>query len=258
MQINIDGINLNYRVSGQGQDVVLLHGWGGSIASFEPVHQHLEANFRTWSLDFPGFGESTEPPTAWGTEEYSDLTVKIFHKLKIKQPVVIGHSFGGRVAIRLGAKGQVKKLVLVDSAGIRPRRSMKYYLKVYTYKTLKHLLKLPGLSRFRDPVLDHFRNKTGSQDYLNSSGVMRQTMVQVVNEDLKHLLPKIQVPTLLVWGENDNATPLADGKIMEKLIPDAGLVVFKNAGHFSYLENMPQFLRVLDSFFKDDREAADV
>ena len=92
------------------------------------------------------------------------------------------------------------------------------------------------------------RGKVGSADYKNASPVMRQTMVRALNEDLTPLLSGIRVPTLLIWGENDTATPLSDGQRMEKSIPDAGLVVLKGAGHFAFAERWGQCRRVLDAF----------
>ena len=253
IEINIDGINIHYQIDGAGSEILLLHGWGGSVASFAPVHQHLAQHFRACSVDFPGFGSSDQPPAPWGTMEYATLMEKFIHAVFQENPIVIGHSFGGRVGIRLAAEGMVGKMVLVDAAGIRPKRSLRYYSKVYSYKLMKRLLLLPGISRYGEEILENWRRSTGSADYQNASGVMRQSLVRVVNEDLTRLLPKIKIPTLLVWGDKDTATPLADGQKMERLIPGAGLVVFKNAGHFSYLENLDQFLRVLDSFFQEEK-----
>lgn len=253
IDINIDGINIHYQVDGQGAEILILHGWGGSTASFAPVHRHLADNFRTYSLDFPGFGASDQPPGPWGTAEYTAITEKFIQQVLRDKPIVIGHSFGGRIGIRLAAGGQVKKMVLVDAAGIRPKRNWRYYSRVYAYKLAKKLVQLPMISRHSEDILERWRRSSGSQDYQNASGVMRQSLVRTVNEDLTMLLPKIQIPTLLVWGELDTATPLADGQKMEKMIPDAGLVVFKKAGHFSYLENLDQFLRVLDSFFQKEK-----
>ena len=94
--------------------------------------------------------------------------------------------------------------------------------------------------------------KFGSQDYKDSEGIMRQTMVKVINDDLSHLLPLIKAPSLLIWGENDQDTPVYMGQEMEKAIPDSGLVIIKGAGHYSYLDNYDQFRAVIKVFLKDD------
>lgn len=255
MLTEIDGVTLNYHVSGQGYPIVLLHGWGGSIASFAPVHAHLEKDFTVYSLDMPGFGESPEPPCPWGTVEYAALVEKFLYQQAIEKPILIGHSFGGRLTIRLAAKGIPKKIILVDAAGIPPHRSMGYYLRVYRFKALKGVLSLPGLHLVKPKVLDWYRNKYGSSDYKDTSGVMRGSFIKVVNEDLRPLLSQIRTSALLIWGDQDTATPLSDGELMEKEIPDSGLVVLKNTGHFSYLEKLGEFLLIIDSFLQKEREA---
>lgn len=255
MYINLTDVRLNYIQSGEGQNVILLHGWGANIGAFRPVHEHLAKHFNVYSIDFPGFGESQEPPEPWGVEDYTDLLREFITKLKIDNPILVGHSFGGRVSIYYAAKyGGIKKIILVDSAGIKPKRNPSYYIKVYTYKACKNILKLPGLRKHADTILTKIKTKTGSADYRNVSGVMQQTLVKVVNEDLQHLMPKIKVPTLLIWGENDEATPVSDGKRMEELIPNAGLVVLKNAGHYAYLDQLHQFLIIVDKFLEEDRK----
>lgn len=254
MNAVIDGLNINYKVSGRGRPVVVLHGWGAKIESMEPVHRHLEKFFTVYSLDLPGFGRSDEPPEAWGSDRYKDIVARFLDSLDINNPIMIGHSFGGKVSIRLAAERKVHKLILIDSAGIRPTRTLDYYLRVYTYKAAKKLLQLPLLSSLFGPAAERYKNRMGSADYRNASGVMRQTLVIAVNEDVRDLLPRIQAPTLLVWGENDTATPVGDGRIMERLIPDAGLVVFKDAGHFSYLDKISDFLIVISEFLKKDME----
>ncbi|RSL28915.1 alpha/beta hydrolase [Salibacterium salarium] len=254
MNINIDGLKVNYHVSGEGTDIVLLHGWGVDMQAFAPVHQSLEKDFRVWSIDFPGFGKSTEPPEPWTVGNYTDFLGTLLKKLDIDQPILVGHSFGGRVSIKYASAHPVHKVILVDSAGIKPKRKLKYYVKVYTYKAFKKLLNAPVLNQYKDTILTKVKGKLGSTDYKNVSGTMQQTMVKVVNEDLRHHLPHIKVPTLLVWGENDEATPVEDGRLMEQTIPDAGLVVLDNAGHYSYLDKLNQFLLVIDSFLQKDKE----
>ncbi|MBU9713788.1 alpha/beta fold hydrolase [Evansella tamaricis] len=257
MFISINDMNLHYKMEGEGSPIILLHGWGANIQAFAPVHNHLAKFHRVYTLDLPGFGESQEPPEAWGVEDFTDFLHAFIEKLDIKNPILMGHSNGGRISILYASKyGGVKKLILVDSAGVKPKRKPSYYFKVYFYKTCKQVLRLPILNRYRDDILSKIKGRVGSTDYKNASGVMQQTMVKVVNEDLQHLMPKISVPTLLIFGENDTATPVSDGKIMERLIPDAGLVVLKNAGHFAYLDQLQQFLVIVDKFLEKDREGS--
>lgn len=251
--IEIEGLKIPYFTAGAGYPVLFLHGWGTDSSSFALVQKHLAEDFATYSLDLPGFGQAPDPPEAWTVYAYADFVKKFILKLGLERPLIFGHSFGGRLGIILGSMNIPYKMVLVDSAGIRPSRSFKYYLKVYSYKLAKKVLSLPGLGKIKQRVLGHWEKKVGSADYQQVSGVMRSTFVQVVNEDLRYLMPKITAPTLLIWGDRDLDTPLEYGKIMEGLIPGSGLAVIKGAGHYSFLDNPGQFLLIVDSFLAEDR-----
>lgn len=254
MEVQVNGVKINYIVDGKGQDVILLHGWGQNIQAFEMVHKHLANRFRVFTIDFPGFGKSDLPPCPWAVEDYVQTLEAFVKELGIENPILMGHSFGGRVSIVYASRNPVRKMILVDSAGVKPKRRLSYYFKVYSFKFAKQFLKLPIINRREEELLQKLRAKFGSSDYKNSAGVVQQTMVRVVNEDLQHFMPNIQASTLLVWGENDTATPVSDGKIMEKKIPDAGLVVLKGCGHFSYLEKFHEFKVIIDHFLKKDGE----
>lgn len=255
MLIEIEGLKIHYKVSGQGMDLVLLHGWGASIATMQPVHNHFERYFRTVSLDLPGFGASQPPPIPWGVEDYERVVGKFLDELQISQPVIMGHSYGGKIAICLAARGRaIKKMVLIDSAGIRARRGFKHYSRVYAYKAMRRIFNLPGIRTVFKETVENWKNQAGSEDYRNARGVMRQTLVKAVNEDITHLLSLVKVPALLIWGDQDTATPLSDGKTMERLIPDAGLVVLKGGGHYSYLDRLGEFLLITDTFLKNEME----
>ncbi|OJJ16430.1 alpha/beta hydrolase [marine bacterium AO1-C] len=246
--ITIQDIPVHYKVTGEGPHLLLLHGWGCDLEIFKPIQDHLSQRYTTYSIDFPGFGKTPDPPQPWSTEEYAALTEEFIQKLNLENPILLGHSFGGRVSIRLSAKHPIPKVILTGGAGLKPKRKLDYYIKVYSYKTVKNVLKLPGLRNYSEQILEKYRKKSGSSDYQKASGIMRQTLVKVVNEDLRYLLPSIKASTLLIWGENDTATPLSDAHVMEKEIPDAGLAVLKNAGHYGFLEKQAEFLIILDHF----------
>jgi pimeloyl-ACP methyl ester carboxylesterase len=202
-----------------------------------------------WSLDLPGFGASGEPPAVWGSYDYADFAQAFCRAVGLEEPYLLGHSFGGKVAAILASRGFGAKLVLTDAAGLKPKRGPGYYARVGSYKAAKRVMSLPGLSRWRDQALSLWIKRNPSSDYARAEGIMRAVFVKVVNEDIRELLPRIDIPTLLMWGEKDSATPLADGQKMEKLIPESGLVVFKGAGHYPFLEQPAYFYRVLESFF---------
>lgn len=249
--ITINGLNFHYTVEGSGSPVVLMHGWGCNLTTLASIENVAKENHTVYNIDFPGFGSSQEPSEVWGVEEYTQLIEEFIKLENIENPILLGHSFGGRVGILYSSRNQVKKLILVDAAGVKPRRSLKYYFKVYTYKMGKRLMPLIYGKDGAQKRIEEMRTKRGSSDYNNASPMMRAILSKVVNEDLKHCMPKIKAPTLLIWGENDTATPLRDAQIMEKLIPDAGLVSFPGCGHYSFLDNPIQFAAVLRSFLKE-------
>ena len=245
-------LRLHYTDCGEGHPILLLHGWGCNTDTFNAVRPFLEARFRVLTVDFAGFGQSDEPKEVWGVEEYTRSIEALAKAEGVENPILIGHSFGGRVSIVYASRNKVQKVMLVDAAGVRPRRSFTYYRKVYTFKLLKRLAPIFLGKARAEQMIQARRAKAGSSDYNQASPMMRRVLSKVVNEDLCHLMPNITAPTLLFWGENDTATPLADAKKMEKLIPDAGLVTVAGAGHFSFLENTPLFLRVAESFLQKE------
>ena len=251
MFINIDGINVFYKHSGTGGKIILLHGWGGYSDSFLPVFNYLSTKYEVYAIDFPGFGQSDVPKEPWSVNDYSKMLLGFMKELKIEKASLVGHSFGGRVSILFSAENpaKVSKIVLVDSAGLIPKRTFKYYYKVYKFKLFKNIYLLFTKGSDKEEKLQKFYSKYGSKDY-RESGFMRQTFVKVVNQDLLPYLKKIKAPTLLIWGEDDKDTPLYFGKTMEKEIPDAGLVVFKGAGHFSYLDKIGDFNVIVNKFFE--------
>ncbi len=249
--IDIQNINLHYEKTGsKGKTIILLHGWGQNTEMMKPIAVHFENDFVVYNLDLPGFGQSGQPDRIYTIYDYATVLKNFVDEMNIENPILIGHSFGVRIAIIYASLYPVDKMVFTGGAGIRDRRGLDYYLKVYSYKASKQLFKLP----FLKGVKEKLQANMGSEDYKNTSGVMRGTFVQVVNEDLTNLLSKIQCEVFLVWGELDEATPLWMGQQMEKMIPNAGLAVFKGDNHYAYFNQMPRFLACLDAFFANDRK----
>lgn len=246
--INIDGQNIRYEKSGQGQPVILMHGWGCNLTTVRSIAAIVSRNYAVYNIDLPGFGESEEPQRICGVEEYTALIEKFVKKIGITNPILIGHSFGGRVSILFASRNPAKKVILIDAAGIKPRRPLKYYLRIYSFKFAKFAVKCFFSKQKSEEMVSRMRSRKGSADYNSASPRMKAILSKVVNEDLKSVMPAISAPTLLVWGVNDTATPLSDAKTMERLIPDAGLVAFENAGHYSFLDNPFGFKRVIESF----------
>lgn len=239
MKISIKDLNINYIQYGEGKDIVLLHGWGQNIEMMKPIGDNFSDRFRITILDLPGFGESDEPKNTWKIDDYELLLEEFIKKLKIKKPIMIGHSFGGRLAIRYSARNTIEKLVLFGSPCIRVQESLP--LKVRLLKSLK---KLPGMDSFGE----YMKKYIGSRDYKAASPVMRQTLVEVVNEDLSKYAKEIEEPTLLIWGENDTEAPVAEAKELEKIMLDAALIILPGT-HYAYLENLQQVVNILNNFF---------
>lgn len=251
------GINVNYIDEGKGDTVLFLQGWGTNLDIYKKVIEKLKKTNRIVALDFPGFGKTPEPKTAWDVNDYMEFTVKFIEKLKLNNIVIMGHSFGGRVTIRLMNKKDkkfvVKKIVLLDSAGIKAKTTLKKKIKQKWFKICKKVAGSGAGKRLFPRAVERMKNKHGSADYRKASPLMKQVLVKTISEDLTEMLSNIDVPTLLVWGDMDTATPLSDAKIMEERIPDAGLVVLKNTGHYSFLEDFYTFSRVIDSFLGERR-----
>lgn len=238
MKIKIDNINVNYIQYGEGKDVLLLHGWGQNIQMMKPIGDNLCRNHRITIIDFPGFGESDEPLVPWTIRDYAVLVEKLVKELGIKKPVVMGHSFGGRVAIYFSADNPIEKLVLFGSPCIREETALPLSVRI-----LKKLKTLPGL----DKLGEKMKKYIGSRDYKAASPIMRQTLVNVVNEDLASYARKIEEPTLLIWGENDTEAPVEGAKELEKIMIDAGLIILPGT-HYAYLENLGQVITILNNF----------
>ena len=252
MQAVINGMSISYLDEGEGTPPVLhLHGWEGDKNSFAPVIAYLkEKGKRVMALDFPGHGESASPPTAWDVTDFAEQLHCFLTEKKIGVCDIIAHSFGARVAIVLAAKHPecCGRMVLTGAAGLIPKRGFSYYWKTYTYKLGKRLGRIAWINRLFS--IDEKQKNAGSSEYQRLSGTMRSTYVRVVNQNLRPYLPQIKSSTLLIWGSEDTATPLWMGEIMEKEIPDAGLVIFEGLSHFAYIEDCPRFCVIVDEFLR--------
>ena len=246
----VNGLSLHIHRSGAGSPLLFLHGWGTSGESFAGLSRALQGSYDCLGPDLPGFGRSAPPPVPWCSEEYAAHLGQWLREEGIRPAAIFGHSFGGKVALRLAQAGLTDRLVLFGSAGIPPRRPPAYYAKVYTFKALKLLARIPGFRPLFGDVAERMRRRTGSADYRAAVGVMRDSLVRSVNEDIRPVLPRVACPTLLVWGRQDTATPVGDAEIMKARLPDAGLVVVERAGHYVFVDQPTQVLAVVQAFLQ--------
>ncbi len=251
MTLTIDGLAINHKQAGDADavPVLMLHGWGANLDLVWPLAQHLR-RYRIYALDLPGFGGSNPPPHAWDVHDYARFVLAYADAQGLDRFCLFGHSFGGRLGLVLGADhpDRVMALALADSAGIRPKTPLLRQLRQSAYKGVRDSLRAVGLKGVSERLRIWYGERYGSADFQNTSGLMRQTFVNVVNEDLRDTAARVAVPTLLLWGDQDDDTPLWQGQLLEKLIPDAGLVVLPG-GHYSYLDHPAQVARAMDSLF---------
>ncbi|MEX0608069.1 MAG: alpha/beta hydrolase [Balneolaceae bacterium] len=242
---------------GEGKPLVILHGWGSSKRVMMPIAQNLAAIRTCYNLDLPGFGDSPEPVSSWSIDDYADSVQAFIESLEDEKVDLLVHSFGGRITLKLCArkfgKTHIDKVLITGGAGMKPRRSFKFYLKKYAAKTLKApFLLLPG--SLRETALSWLRGtelwkSLGSSEYSTLSGVMRETFVKSVTEYLEPTLPNIFHEVLLLWGRNDDATPIYQAERMEQGIKNAALVVIDDAGHYAFLDKPKQFAKIAEAFF---------
>jgi pimeloyl-ACP methyl ester carboxylesterase len=253
--IDLEGLRIKQAVAGNGsRPLLMLHGWGANIDLLHPFAQRLvPLDYTCYMLDLPGFGQSSPPPVAWRVSDYVKLVVRYMDLHDLDKVYLFGHSFGGRLSLVLGAdySDRIIRMALADSAGVRPKPSSGGSLRLRTYRFARETLEKIGLKSQANALREWYNNRYASADYKAVKGVMRETFIQVVNEDLLPYAARIKPPALLFWGDQDTDTPLWQGQLLEKTIPDAGLVVWEGAGHYSYLDKLADTARVMDYFFKN-------
>ncbi len=255
MRVEIDGLSVNYLELGEPEApvILILQGWGTNLSLYKDLAAHLSAYARVLLPELPGFGETPEPPHSFNADDYADFAEHFLGAMGVKRCSLIGHSNGGRVIMKLVTREKspftYERLVFLDAAGVVHEKTAKQKAKAIPYKLGKRFLSLGPVKAAFPEALDDLKSRHGSADYRAASPLMRETLVKLVNEDFRPLMPLIRQPSLLIWGTADTATPLSDAKVFEELIPNAGLVEVAGAGHYSYLEQPAFVFRVLDSFF---------
>ena len=252
MNVIIDGLNIEYTEVGSGIPVLLLHGWNSSFDVYKGIMAALSDRCRLVAVNFPGCANSETLKETWKLEDYYDFVLKFMKAVNLENPILIGHSHGGRTILKMTAEGMVNppKIVLLDSAGLIPKKTVKQKFRAKSFKTIKWVLTRPVIKNYSEGLLNKARNHYGSADYNAAPEVLRKTMVSLVNTDLRDILHNITCPTLLIWGDKDTATPLADAKIIESSIKDAGLCVLEGTGHYSFCEKPYEANAILRSFIK--------
>lgn len=240
--MNINGQDINFLDYGnkKGDSIVLLHGWGQNIQMMQMLGEPFKDKYRIIIVDFPGFGSSPEPKEVMDVDGYTKIIEELLKKLKVENPILIGHSFGGRVSVKYASRNKVKKLILLSPA---LRGHDKKGLKT---KVLKFMKTVPGIKNLESWAKNHI----GSRDYKAASPIMKQVLVKTVNEDLSSDAMKIKAPTILIYGDMDDEVPEEDTKEYEKLIDDCGLIMYEGCTHYAYLERLNQTINIIGNFIK--------
>lgn len=236
MLIKIKEIDINYEVEGNGKDLVLLHGWDSNLNIFDNLTNELVNEYKIWRIDLPGFGKSIiNKPLS--VIEVSDIVNEFIIKMNIFNPIILGHSYGGRIGIVYASKYDIDKLVLVSTPGFVSKPKLKKRIKMIAFKTLKKM----GI-----------RLNMGSQDYRNSNDVNKLMLVKTINQDLTKYMNKINCPTLLLYGKIDKVTSVSLGKVINKQINSSTLITLDECGHFPFIDRLNYFTLVLRSFLGDE------
>lgn len=232
----VDNILVNFIDYDDGKPVVLLHDWGQTLETMDHLGRELEYN-RKIIPDFPGFGESEEPNRAYNIDDYVYVLRKLLEELNVENPIIIGHSFGGKVALRYASKYCVEKLVLFSTE----------------YKNNSQTLKEKMFSMSKNnPIGNAVRKCIGPDEYKKATPIMRETYINVSKEQLLEDVKNVSVPTLIMWGKEDGIVPIEIGKDLENQLSD-GYLVELNGSHFSYLENTQMVVEILNKFFKNNK-----
>ncbi len=249
MTININGIPTYYEEYGPADapTVLVLPGWMARASLYRIIPDTISAKYHVILPDMPGFlGDTPEPPSAWDLNGFVDFTVAFIEAMHIDVLTLMGHSFGGRILIKLMNRPalpfSVDRIVLIDAAGIRHELSAAARRRQKAFKLAKHFMS--------EKQIEKYKQTHGSADYRAASPLMRECMVKAINEDLTDMLPGVSPETLLIWGTADTATPISDGELMEQTMPNAGLARIEGAGHFSFSDNPTVFRNILISYFK--------
>jgi len=237
---HINNVDINYvDYGGCKNTIVLLHGWGQNIEMMKPIGDKLQKQNRIIIVDLPGFGLSNEPDTIWTMYDYTECIHELLKSLKVSNPIMIGHSFGGKISLIYASKYKVQKLVLFGSPFKKEIKKLSMKTKI-----LKSLKKIPVLNK-----LERFAKKhIGSRDYREASEFMRKILVEHVNLDIEEDVKKIKCPTLIVWGTMDQEVPIERAYELEKLISDSAVIPYEGCSHYAYLERLPQTVNILKNF----------
>lgn len=251
MFVLVNGLRINYEESGSeksGEPLVLLHGWKNDLEIWRSVIPFL-SNYRLVRLDLPGFGKSDFMPKAWNVSDYAKFLNDFLEKLGISMPVLIGHSFGGRIAVKFSVlyPNKISKLILIGSGGVR-LKSFRRFAALLLAKLGKIIWLFPPIRLKKNELRRKFYKAIKANDYLEPNPILKKTLLKIIEEDLRNDAKKINSPTLIVWGEKDLITSRKEGLLLADSVKNSRLIFIKNAGHWPFIEKTPDFIKILTDF----------
>lgn len=236
----VNETDINYIEYGSGKDtIVFLHGWGQNIEMMEPIATKFKKTNRVIIIDLPGFGQSSEPNKIWTMYDYADTIYELLTKLKVTNPILVGHSFGGKISLIYASKYKVNKLILFGSPFKKEIKKLSMKTKI-----LKFLKTVPVVNKLEGFAKKHI----GSRDYKAASDFMRKILVEHVNLDITDEVKNIKCPTILVWGTMDQEVPIERAYELEELISDAAVIPYEGCSHYAYLERKAQTINIIKNF----------
>ena len=250
-EILIQGIKTNYKIAGEGPAILVLHGWGGSSDSWRRVQETLsQKGYLVIVPDFPGFGKSVTPKEPWSLQNYTNFILNLIQQLKLENFYLIGHSFGGRIAIKFATQypEKIKKLILCDSAGIKPKPGLKTRIIYWSARIGNAVFSPKHLQRFKDSARNLFYIFLRNRDYVKANGTMKETIKKVINEDLLEDLSKIKIKTLIVWGSQDKMVPLKYARVIKQKVENSTLEIIPKIGHSPHLETPAKLAEIIFKF----------
>ena len=231
----------------------MLHGWGANLELLEPLARRLNPlGYQCHLLDLPGFGESDEPSAPFTIFDYAAFCIAYLDRHHLTAVNCFGHSLGGRIGLILGSdhSDRIRNLALSNSAGIKTEAALPARLRLNAYKSLRRGLETVGAGSAAEDLREIYNRRFGSDDFRQASPVMRQTLINIVNQDLLEQAKRVAAPTILIWGDRDQDTPLWMGRKLEEAIPDAALITHEGAGHYAYLDFPDKTARIMNALFR--------
>jgi pimeloyl-ACP methyl ester carboxylesterase len=249
----INGLVVNYKIGGEGKPLLILHGWGGSSESWVNVQRILgRYGYRVICPDFPGFGKSERPKIPWNVSDYENWAIEFLKFLNLEKFYLVGHSFGGRVAIKLAVDypEKIKKLILCAPAGIKSEPNLETKILLSFAKIGNSVFTFRHLRRFKRGVRNFFYIFLRNRDYAKANGIMKETMKKVLEEDLSLYVPRIEKKTLIIWGKNDRVVPVKFAHIFEGKIKGSELSIIPKVGHGPHLFFPEKTAKIIAEFLE--------